>query len=246
MSRPAGVCPMYLLLRPMTSRALLLAVHGRIGGGAPAPPTLGGRRGGRAVASAIREHRESVILGGDPPNYVDEAVVTDLSTAEQRARAARRGPPKAPDTVRVDGEVYPTIGDEEQVTPTDDELAARREAWEGERRAMTDSQRAARRTLPLGEAVGGRAVQDSSDSRTSGRGRSWPRRRPRRTAPGDGARPVRATTTSPGTSRSPRQRSRRGARAGRGGGHRARPVGGSHVDGGEGPRVVPDVRRRSR
>jgi hypothetical protein len=74
--------------------------------------------------------------------------VTDLSTAEQRARALRRGPPKAPDSVRVDGIVYPTIGDEEQVTPTDDELAARREAWEGERRAMTDSQRAARRTLP--------------------------------------------------------------------------------------------------
>jgi hypothetical protein len=91
--------------------------------------------------------------------------MTDLSTAEQRARASRRGPPKAPDSVRVDGIVYPTIGDEEQVTPTDDELAARREAWEGERRAMTDSQRAARRTLPLVkrlEAVQSRTVRLSN------------------------------------------------------------------------------------
>jgi hypothetical protein len=77
------------------------------------------------------------------------AVVTDLSTAEQRARAARRGPPKDPDTKRVDGNVVPIIGDEERVDPTREELAARREAWEGERRAMTDSQRAARRALPL-------------------------------------------------------------------------------------------------
>jgi hypothetical protein len=91
--------------------------------------------------------------------------VTDLSTAEQRARAARRGPPRAPDTVRVLGEVTSVIGDEERVDPTPDELAARREAWEEDRRAMTDSQRAARRALPLVkrlEAVQSRTVRLSN------------------------------------------------------------------------------------
>jgi hypothetical protein len=42
----------------------------------------GAVEGAERLRQAIREHRESVILGGDPPNYVDEVL---WSTAEEQA-----------------------------------------------------------------------------------------------------------------------------------------------------------------
>lgn len=84
--------------------------------------------------------------------------MSDLSTAEQRARAGlsptgthtvRRGPPKNADQVRVDGVLYETVGEEERMDLTPDELADRREAFDDAKRERHQSRKATRKRMPL-------------------------------------------------------------------------------------------------
>jgi hypothetical protein len=83
--------------------------------------------------------------------------VTDLSTAEQRARAGispkgrtiRRGPPNGADMVRVDGATYPIVGEEEMVLLTEEEIRQRCEAFTAEQHQRHASRTASRIATPL-------------------------------------------------------------------------------------------------
>jgi hypothetical protein len=83
--------------------------------------------------------------------------MTDLSVSEQRARQGfdakgrqlRKGPPRQPDTVRVDGVSYPTIGEEERVDMSEAELDERRESFAEDRRARHQHRKQTRRLTPL-------------------------------------------------------------------------------------------------
>lgn len=74
--------------------------------------------------------------------------MTDLSISEQRSRANQR-PPRVPDRVRVDGEEYVIVGDEERVDLPEHQLAERKALFDEHRRQIHQSLRARRKATPL-------------------------------------------------------------------------------------------------